>query len=93
MGSLRSFENCKYFRAPQMECDMCPSCHTIEHEGLHHGDDLAVILYHPETSGAEVTFDALSSCIESPLPELEQSSAALTVPSCTRCEGVLQMLL
>jgi hypothetical protein len=53
----------------------------------------AMIRCHPETSGMEATIGALSSCIESPLPELEQSSAALTVPSCTRCEGVLQMLL
>jgi hypothetical protein len=52
-----------------------------------------VILCHPETSGAEAIFSALSSCIESPSPELEQSSAALTVPSCTRRKGVLQMLL
>jgi hypothetical protein len=48
---------------------------------------------HPETSGAEVTFDALSSRVENPPLEPEQSSTALTVPSCTRCEGVLQMLL
>jgi hypothetical protein len=49
----------------------------------------AVILDHPETSGAEATFGALSSCVESPSPELEQSSTTLTVPSCTRREGVL----
>jgi hypothetical protein len=49
----------------------------------------AVIFYHRETFGAEATFDALSSCIESPPPELEQSSAALTVPSYTIREGVL----
>jgi hypothetical protein len=49
----------------------------------------AVILDHHETSGAEATFGALSSCVESPSPELEQSSTALTVPSCTRREGVL----
>jgi hypothetical protein len=48
-----------------------------------------VILYHPETSGAEATFGALSSCVESPLPELERSSAALTIPSYIRCECVL----
>jgi hypothetical protein len=53
----------------------------------------AVILCHPETSDAEATFDTLSSCIESPPPELEQSSTTLTIPSCTRHEGVLQMLL
>jgi hypothetical protein len=52
-----------------------------------------VIRCHPETSGMEATIGALSSCIESPLPELEQSSAALTIPSCTRRQGVLQMLL
>jgi hypothetical protein len=53
----------------------------------------AVMLCHPETFGAEATFRALSSCIESPLPELEQSSAALSIPSCTTREGVLHMLL
>jgi hypothetical protein len=48
----------------------------------------AVILCHPDTSDAEVTFSALSSYVESPPPEQEQSSTALTVPSYTRCEGV-----
>jgi hypothetical protein len=52
-----------------------------------------VIRCHPETSSVEVTFCALSSHVESPLPELEQNSAVLTVPSCTRREGVLHMLL
>jgi hypothetical protein len=52
-----------------------------------------VILCPPETSGAEATFSALSSCVESLPPELEQSSAVLTVLSYTRREGVLQMLL
>jgi hypothetical protein len=42
-----------------------------------------VIHCHPETSGA------LSSRVEGPPPELEQSSAALTVPSYTRRKGVL----
>jgi hypothetical protein len=51
-----------------------------------------IILYYPETSGAEATFGTLSSCVERP-PELERSFAALTIPSCIRCEGVLQMLL
>jgi hypothetical protein len=31
----------------------------------------AVILGHPETSGVEATFGALSSYVESPPPELE----------------------
>jgi hypothetical protein len=53
----------------------------------------AVILYHHETSYTDPTFDTLSSCVESPPPELEQSSTALTIPSYTRCESVLQMLL
>jgi hypothetical protein len=53
----------------------------------------AMILYHPETFGAEATFGTLSSYIESPPSELEQSSTALTVPSYIRREGVLQMLL
>jgi hypothetical protein len=52
-----------------------------------------MILCHPKTSGEEATFSALSFCVESPPPELEQSYAALTVFSCTRREGVLQMLL
>jgi hypothetical protein len=52
-----------------------------------------MILYHPETFGAEATFGTLSSYVESPPSELEQSSTALTVPSYIRREGVLQMLL
>jgi hypothetical protein len=52
-----------------------------------------VILYHPETSDMKATFGALSSCVESPPPELEQSSTTLTFPSCTRPECVLQMSL
>jgi hypothetical protein len=53
----------------------------------------AFILYHPETSSAEATIGVLSSCIESPPPELEQSFMALIVPSCTRRESVVKMLL
>jgi hypothetical protein len=53
----------------------------------------AMILYHPETFGMEAIFGTLSSYVESPPFELEQSSTALTVPSYIRREGVLQMLL
>jgi hypothetical protein len=53
----------------------------------------AFILYHPETSSAEATIGVLSSCVESPPPELEQSSMALIIPSCTRRESVVKMLL
>jgi hypothetical protein len=53
----------------------------------------AMILCHPETSGAEATFGALFSCVESPPSELEQSSTALIIPSYTKHEGVLHMLL
>jgi hypothetical protein len=48
-----------------------------------------VVLCHPETSGVEATFAILSSYVESPPFELEQSSTTLTIPSCTRHEDVL----
>jgi hypothetical protein len=52
-----------------------------------------VICCHPETSGAGVTFIALSSYVEGSPSKLKQSFAALTVPFYTRREGILQMLL
>jgi hypothetical protein len=53
----------------------------------------AVIRCHPETSGVGATFGALSPHIQGSPPELEQSSAVPTIPSYTRREGVLHMLL
>jgi hypothetical protein len=50
-----------------------------------------VIRCHPETFGMGATFGVLSSHVEGSPPK--QSSSMLTVPSCTKCEGVLQMLL
>jgi hypothetical protein len=43
-----------------------------------------VVLCHPETSAVEATFTILSSYVESPPSEVEQSSTMLTIPSCTR---------
>jgi hypothetical protein len=52
-----------------------------------------VIRCHLETFGVGATFGVLSSHVKGSPPELEQSSAALIILSCTRREGVLHMLL